>query len=564
MAEDYLKKLVKSGVISKDQLNEAEELSSSLGTTVDDALVRLGYVSAGELGQLQASQYGYEFVDLAAMEIPQSVIALIPESVARENIVIPITLVDERLRVAMSNALDLDVIDKLRFMVNREIDPVVAPKEAIQTAINRFYGGSETESVDSMLMEFTETAIDFTETESPQNKAQEAEESAPVVRLINLIISEAVNMRASDIHIEPFEDRIRVRYRIDGVLVERDSPPRRLLAALTSRIKIMAKMDIAEKRRPQDGRIKTRANGKDFDLRVSILPTNHGQAVVMRILDRENIKVGIRNLGFGEENYRRFQTIIRRPNGIFLVTGPTGSGKTTTLYSALGELNRPDRKIITAEDPVEYMLPGINQVQVRHDIGLDFSRIIRAMLRQAPNVILVGEIRDTETAEMAIQASLTGHLVFSTLHTNDAPSSITRLIDMGVEPFLVASSVMAIMAQRLVRVSCSKCKEEYTPDASEIEHFEITAEQMADAKFFRGKGCNHCQHTGYRGRVAAFELMIMNSTLREMTFKSEPSQNLRRQARLFGMKTLVEDALGKALQGKTTLLEVYKLDKGGH
>jgi type IV pilus assembly protein PilB len=564
MAEDYLKKLVKDGVISKDQLNEAEDLSSSLGTTIDDALVRLGYVSAGELGQLQASQYGYEFVDLEAMEIPQSVIALIPESVARENIVIPITLVDERLRVAMSNALDLDVIDKLRFMVNREIDPVVAPKEAIQTAINRFYGGSETESVDSMLMEFTETAIDFTETESPQSKAEEAEESAPVVRLINLIISEAVNMRASDIHVEPFEDRIRVRYRIDGVLVERDSPPRRLLAALTSRIKIMARMDIAEKRRPQDGRIKTRAGGKDFDLRVSILPTNHGQAVVMRILDRENIKVGIRNLGFGEENYRRFQTIIRRPNGIFLVTGPTGSGKTTTLYSALGELNRPDRKIITAEDPVEYMLPGINQVQVRHDIGLDFSRIIRAMLRQAPNVILVGEIRDTETAEMAIQASLTGHLVFSTLHTNDAPSSITRLIDMGVEPFLVASSVMAIMAQRLVRVSCAKCKEEYTPDASETEHFEITAEQMADAKFFRGKGCNHCQHTGYRGRVAAFELMIMNSTLRDMTFKSEPSQNLRRQARLFGMKTLVEDALGKALQGKTTLLEVYKLDKGGH
>ena len=564
MAEDYLKKLVRDGVISRDQLNEAEELSSSLGTTIDDALVRLGYVSAGELGQLQASQYGYDFVNLEAMEIPQSVIALIPESVARENVVIPVTLVDERLRVAMSNALDLDVIDKLRFMVNREIDPVVAPKEAIQTAINRFYGGSETESVDSMLMEFTETAIDFTETESPQSKAQEAEEKAPVVRLINLIISEAVNMRASDIHIEPFEDRIRVRYRIDGVLVERDSPPRRLLAALTSRVKIMARMDIAEKRRPQDGRIKTRTGGKDFDLRVSILPTSHGQAIVLRILDRENIKVGIRNLGFGEENYRRFQTIIRRPNGIFLVTGPTGSGKTTTLYSALGELNRPDRKIITAEDPVEYVLPGINQVEVKHDIGLDFARIIRAMLRQAPNVILVGEIRDAETAEMAIQASLTGHLVFSTLHTNDAPSSITRLIDMGVEPFLVASSVMAIMAQRLVRVVCSKCKEEYTPDPSELQHFEITADEMAKAKFCRGKGCNHCQHTGYRGRIAAFELMIMNSTLREMTFKSEPSQNLRRQARLFGMKTLVEDALGKAVQGKTTLLEVYKLDKGGH
>ena len=564
MAEDYLKKLVREGTISKEQLREAEGLASSLGITVDDALIRLGYISAGEIGQLQASQFGYEFVDLGAMEIPQSVIALIPESVARENVVIPIAMVDERLRVAMSNALDLDVIDKLRFMTNREIDPVVAPKEDIQTAVNRHYGGSETESVDSMLMEFTETAIDFTETEAPATKAEEAEENAPVVRLVNLIISEAVNMRASDIHIEPFEDRIRVRYRIDGVLIERDSPPKRLLAALTSRLKIMARMDIAEKRRPQDGRIKTRTGGKDFDLRVSILPTKFGQAVVLRILDRDNIKVGIRNLGFGEENYRKFQTIIRRPNGIFLVTGPTGSGKTTTLYSALGELNRPDKKIITAEDPVEYYLPGINQVEVRHDIGLDFARIIRAMLRQAPNVILVGEIRDAETAEMAIQASLTGHLVFSTLHTNDAPSSITRLIDMGVEPFLVASSIMAILAQRLVRVPCAKCKEEYTPDASETELFEITAEQMANAKFMRGKGCNHCQHTGYRGRVATFELMSMNSTLREMTFRSEPAQSIRRQARLFGMKTLVEDALTKALVGKTTLMEVYKLDKGGH
>lgn len=564
MAEDYLKKLVKDGVISKEQLKEAQDLASSLGTTVDDALIRLGYVSAGEIGQMQASQFGYEFVDLSAMEIPQGVIALIPESVARENVVIPIAMVDERLRVAMSNALDLDVIDKLRFMTNRDVDPVVAPKEAIQTAINRHYGGSETESVDSMLMEFTETAIDFTETEGPSQKTEEAEENAPVVRLVNLIISEAVNMRASDIHIEPFEDRIRVRYRIDGVLIERDSPPKRLLGALTSRLKIMARMDIAEKRRPQDGRIKTRTGGRDFDLRVSILPTKFGQAVVLRILDRDNIKVGIRNLGFGEENYRRFQTIIRRPNGIFLVTGPTGSGKTTTLYSALGELNRPDKKIITAEDPVEYYLPGINQVEVKHDIGLNFARIIRAMLRQAPNVILVGEIRDAETAEMAIQASLTGHLVFSTLHTNDAPSSITRLIDMGVEPFLVASSVMAILAQRLVRVPCPKCKEEYQPDGSETQYFDVTAEQLANAKFMRGKGCNHCQHTGYRGRVAVFELMSMNSTLREMTFRSEPAQSLRRQARLFGMKTLVEDALTKALVGKTTLMEVYKLDKGGH
>jgi len=282
----------------------------------------------------------------------------------------------------------------------------------------------------------------------------------------------------------------------------------------------------------------------------------------MRILDRDNIKVGIRNLGFSEENYRRFQTIIRRPNGIFLVTGPTGSGKTTTLYSALGELNRPDRKIITAEDPVEYYLPGINQVEVKHNIGLDFSRIIRAMLRQAPNVILVGEIRDVETAEMAIQASLTGHLVFSTLHTNDAPGSITRLIDMGVQPFLVASSVMAVMAQRLVRVVCGKCVETYVPDPGELEFFDFTPSQLEGAIFNRGKGCNTCSHTGYKGRKAVFELMMMNSAIREMTFNSEPSQNIRRQARLFGMKSLAEDAAERALLGVTTLEEAFKLAKG--
>jgi len=564
MAEDYLNKLIKDGVISRDQLEEARDLASSLGVSTEDALVRLGYVSAGELTERQASQYGYDFINLEAIEIPRTVIELVPESVARENVVIPLGLDEDTIQVAVSNAMDYEVLDKLRFVLNREIKIAVASKEAIQAAINRHYGDSQTESVDSMLAEFTETAIDFTETEGGGAGAQEEDDSAPIVRLVNLIISEAVNMRASDIHVEPFEDRVRVRYRIDGVLVERDSPPKRLLAAMVSRMKIMARMDISEKRRPQDGRMKTRAGGKDYDLRVSILPTNHGQAVVLRILDRDNIKVGIRNLGFGEENYRKFQTLIRRPNGIFLVTGPTGSGKTTTLYSALGEINRPDRKIITAEDPVEYLLPGINQVEVKSDIGLNFARIIRAMLRQAPNVILVGEIRDTETAEMAIQASLTGHLVFSTLHTNDAPSSVTRLIDMGVEPFLVASSVMAIMAQRLVRVVCSKCKASYQADPSEIEQFSLTPDQLDAAQLMRGKGCSHCQHTGYRGRLAVFELLVMNSTLREMTFRSEPAQNLRRQARLFGMKTVVEDALDKALLGKTTLLEVSRLDKGGH
>jgi type IV pilus assembly protein PilB len=561
MPADWLQKLIKQGLISTEQLAEAEDMASNMGIGTADALVRLGYVSGIVVAKAQAEAYGYDFISLDGREISPSVIELVPESVARENMVIPLSLEDEALLVAVSDPMAVEVLDKLRFILNRDIKVAIAPVDAIQTAINRHYGQSETESVDSMLQEFTETAIDFTATEAAEAMVADDDDSAPVIRLVNLVMSEAVAMRASDIHVEPFADRVRIRYRIDGELIERDSPPRRLLGAIVSRIKIMARMDIAEKRRPQDGRIKTRIAGREFDMRVSILPTQHGQAIVLRILDRENIRIGIRNLGFSEEKYRTFQNIIRRPNGIFLVTGPTGSGKTTTLYSALGELNRPDRKIITAEDPVEYYLPGINQVEVRSSIGFTFDKIIRAMLRQAPNVILVGEIRDAETADMAIQASLTGHLVFSTLHTNDAPSSITRLIDMGVQPFLVASSVMAVMAQRLVRVVCPKCKEPYKPERSELEHFDITPDRAAVSTFVRGKGCNHCQHTGFRGRVAVFELMTMNPTLREMTFRSEPTQNIRRQARLFGMKTIVEDAKDKALQGITSLTEVYRLEK---
>ena len=454
---DWLERFVDDGTIGESQLEESRSMAANLGIPCEDALIRLGYISSGDLMRAQAEEFGYDYIELEGRQIPNSVIELVTESMARENVVIPIESDGESVVIAMHNPNNIEIIDKLRFVLNREIRPVMAPLDSIQAAINRHYGQSETESVDSMISEFTETQIDFTDVEAASAMQGDEDDSAPIIRLANLIISEAVKERASDIHVEPFEDRVRIRYRIDGALIERDSPPKRLLGALVSRFKIMAKMDISEKRRPQDGRIKTRSGNKEFDLRVSILPTNHGQAVVMRILDRDNIKVGIRNLGFGEDNYRTFQNIIRRPNGIFLVTGPTGSGKTTTLYSALGELNRPDRKIITAEDPVEYYLPGINQVEVRHNIGLDFAKIIKAMLRQAPNAILVGEIRDTETGEMAIQASLTGHLVFSTLHTNDAPGAITRLIDMGVQPFLVACSLMAVLAQRLVRVVCPKC-----------------------------------------------------------------------------------------------------------
>ena len=561
---DWLQRFVDDGSIGPSQLEEARNHAASLGITVEDALVQLGYISGADLGRAQAAQFNYDFIDLEGMQIPNSVIEKVPESMARENIVIHVDVKGETVVVAMHNPNNIEVLDKLRFMLNTDIEVVMAQMEAIQGAINRHYGQTETESVDTMISEFTETQIDFTATEAEAAISGDDDDSSPIIRLCNLIIQEAMQMRASDIHVEPFEDRVRIRYRVDGALLERDSPPKRLLGAILSRFKIMAKMDISEKRRAQDGRIKTRSGAKEFDLRVSILPTNHGQAVVMRILDRDNIKIGIRNLGFSEDNYQTFQNIIRRPNGIFLVTGPTGSGKTTTLYSALGELNRPDRKIITAEDPVEYYLPGINQVEVKHSIGFDFAKIIKSMLRQAPNVILVGEIRDTETGEMAVQASLTGHLVFSTLHTNDAPGSITRLIDMGVQPFLVASSLMAVMAQRLVRVVCDKCREPYQPTPEEIDFFALSDEELDGGEWVKGKGCSACQHTGFKGRRAVFELMTMNATLREMAFNSEPSQNIRRQARLFGMRTIVDDARDKAMAGMTTLSEVLKLSKGGH
>ena len=556
---DFTDILIRRKVLSPEQLNEALSLSSNAGIKIQDALAKLNYAGSTESMSAIAEHHKLEFVDLTNVEIPKLVIELVPESVAREKLILPLALEGNVLKILTSDPSNDEALQKLQFILDKEIQPVLAVQEQIQDAINQNYGQSETESVDSMLVEFTDTAIETTNLDTSKKSMDVDDSDAPVVKLVNLIISEAVTSRASDIHVEPFADRVRVRYRIDGVLVERDSAPRRLLQALLSRIKIMGGIDIAEKRRPQDGRIKMSIQGRHFDLRVSMLPSVHGQSAVMRILDRGNIMVNIRDLGFGEEDYIRFQNIIKRPNGIFLVTGPTGSGKTTTLYAALNELNRPDRKIITAEDPVEYYLPGINQCEVKHKIGLNFGRIIRAMLRQAPNIILVGEIRDKETAEIAVQASLTGHLVFSTLHTNDAPSAITRLVDIGVQPFLIASSVIAVMAQRLTRTNCPKCKEPYTPSDAEMHSAGITPEMAATATFMRGRGCNHCRQAGYRGRLGVYEMMRMTSTIRELTFAQAPAQEIRRKARANGMKTLLEDAVGKVLRGVTTTEEILSI-----
>ena len=561
--DGFVKKLIDAGTVTKDQVIDAESTSKQTGKPLAVCLVQVGYATEEEVMKALASHNRMEFVDLSVVEIPEAVIELMPEAVARENIVIPISETDRGLKVLMSEPGDVDTIEKLRFILNRDVTVALATRSSILLHINRMYGQVEGESADSILQEFTDTAIDFTETvdDSDSGDAEVDESSAPIVRLVQLMINEAVQLRASDIHVEPFEDRVRIRYRIDGVLHERDRLPRRQLGAILSRIKILARIDIAERRREQDGRIKVNVGEKELDLRVSVIPTNQGQSCVMRLLDKDNIKIGIRQLGFSEDNYKLFTNLIRRPNGIILVTGPTGSGKTTTLYAALNGLNRPDRKIITAEDPVEYYLPGINQVQVSHKIGLDFARIIRSMLRQAPNVILVGEMRDAETVSMGIQASLTGHLVFSTLHTNDAPTAITRLIDIGVPGYLVASSVVAIMAQRLVRTICPKCKARHTPTAAAIKESGLTKEQLKGATFMRGKGCNSCQKTGFRGRVGIYEMLMVDSKVREMIFAGDSATNIRIYCMSKGMRSLYQDGLDKAMKGFTTFEEVYRVAK---
>tara|TARA_R110002049_G_scaffold2750_6_gene22060 strand:- start:21424 stop:23190 length:1767 start_codon:yes stop_codon:yes gene_type:complete len=564
--QDFTDLLLQWGVVSLDQLSEAEQIAKDTGADIGPVLVKLEYASPEEVAKAMAEFHKIPYVDLREIRIADDVIELVPESVARENNILPYGEEDGALQILVSDPFDLETIEKLRFILNRKIETALAPKEAIQGAINQYYGQVEGESADSMLQEFTDTAIDFTETDSDAEASDESSSGsgdgdAPVIRLVNLMIQEAVQLRASDIHVEPFEDRVRIRYRIDGVCVERESAPRRMLSAIIARIKILSKIDISEKRRPTDGRIKITVGDKQLDLRVSIIPTNHGQSCVMRLLDKDNIKVGVRQLGLSERDYRNFNSLIRRPNGIILVTGPTGSGKTTTLYAALNALNRPDRKVITAEDPVEYYLPGINQVEVRHSIGLDFALIIRAMLRQAPNIILVGEMRDHETASMGIQASLTGHLVFSTLHTNDAPSAISRMVDIGVPGYMVASSVIAVLAQRLVRTICPRCKVKYKPSDSVIADSRLPPEMLAQAEFARGKGCTYCGRSGYRGRIGIYELMLINGRLREMMFKGASTEQVRVEAINNGMSTLYADGMLKVIRGITTFEEVYRVAK---
>ena len=549
--------LVSWDILTAESLRDAIAYASEHGKRIGEALIELEMASEEDVTKALATQFDLEYVDLDKNVVVPAALGLVPQELITRHKVLPLSKEDNRLKVIIPDPLDLELLDMLRFRLNLEIDCALAPRSKIQRFIDTFLGGVGS-SMDEAIEEIDRDA-DLVAKELEKAAAGE-DEDAPVIKLINLLISEAVRMRASDVHVEPMSDRVRVRYRVDGVCMIRDNIPKAMQPSVVARLKIMSGIDIAEKRLPQDGRIKMRIAGQEIDFRVSALPAYHGESVVLRILRPDSVKIGITGLGFEQDDYEHFLRIIKQPNGIFLVTGPTGSGKTTTLYAALQELNRPDRKIITAEDPVEYNFTGINQVEVKDQIGLTFAMILRSMLRQAPNIILVGEIRDREVGEVAVQAALTGHLVFSTLHTNDAPSAITRLIDMGIKPFLVASSIQAIMAQRLIRIICNECKEiDPAPDRHILRMLNIKDEDLEGRHVYKGAGCSRCGGTGYRGRKGIFELLEMNTELRELAFNRAPTNQLRRAAQAAGMRNLLEDGKIKILNGTTTPDEIARI-----
>ena len=546
------------GLVSHDQIKAARALAAQdpkLKGAVP-ALIKLGHVTEMKVTQALANQFGMDVITLADQKIADDVIQSVPRHVAKRYKIVPVFKVDNTLTAALANPMDVDTLDSLRYILKCNVEGMVATESDIDKALAHYYGGAE-ESVQRMLgeigQEITEGEITM---RGGGEEAGVSEADAPIIKLVTAMIVNAVKMRASDIHVEPLEKKLRVRYRIDGYLHEIENPPKRLQPSIISRLKIMSNMSIAEKRIAQDGRIKIRVGEKDLDLRVSDIPTAHGESIVMRILDKSSLQLGLPQLGFFSDDQATFEQLIKLPDGILLVTGPTGSGKTTTLYACLNFINRPDKKLITVEDPVEYVLAGVNQVEVKEEVGLTFAAALRSMLRQAPNVILIGEIRDLETAEIAINASLTGHLVFSTLHTNDAPSAITRLIDIGVKPFLCASSIRAILAQRLVRRTCSRCKEPYIPTDAELRFMGLSDAQAANAQFSRGRGCSECAQTGFRGRCGIYEIFLINDNIREMIFKREPANVLRKASRELGMRTLREDGIRKVLAGLTTPEEV--------
>ena len=506
-----------------------------------------------EVANYLASELNMDAVDLASLNPTEEIIKLLTPEWARKYEAFPIGVSGSEIEIVFGNPLDQDSYDNLTHLLGKMINPKVAYRGAVLAAIDEAYGAAEDRKMEDFFGAAGDDDIEIGDGLKPEDVS---EEDAPIIKYVHSVIKDALELRASDIHMEPLEKKFRIRFRVDGKLREQPDPPKRLQPSIISRTKLMANVSLAEKRVPLDGRINVKVGDKSIDLRVSTLPTVHGESIVMRILDKESLSLGLPQLGFFSDDQRTFESVIGLPDGIFLVTGPTGSGKSTTLYSALNVINKPDKKIITVEDPVEYEVAGINQVQVRTEVGMTFSAALRSMLRQAPNIVMVGEIRDLETAEIAINASLTGHMVFSTLHTNDAPSSVSRLIDMGVKPFLVSASLRAALAQRLVRSICQNCKQPHVPSPNELNVLGVAKDQVTDASFMSGAGCEKCGDSGFRGRKGVFEIFEVNQEIEEMIYHNVSIVELRKKSREMGMRTMREDGFRKVLAGVTTLEEV--------
>ena len=562
--EFVLQLLIDKGIIDSAGIEGARSQAVEQAVDEDletlDLLVRVDAVTQQQIAFVLAEEFYMEVVDLEEIRVTAEALEILPFELADRYKVFPLEADDHEVELAVFDPLDMDAIDSISHVIQRSISCRVAPLEAIEKAIDQYYDGVQTEQVDSLLSGMD---IEGDVAIPTGSQAEVAEEEAPIIRYVHMVISEALKRRASDIHMEPLETRFRVRYRIDGVLHEVENPPKRLQPSIISRIKLMSDVSISEKRVPLDGRINIKVGAKVIDLRVSTLPTAFGESIVMRILDKEALSLGLPELGFFSDDQATFERIIAMPDGVFLVTGPTGSGKSTTLYTALNCINQPDRKIITVEDPVEYEMSGVNQVQVRREVGMTFSVALRSMLRQAPNIILVGEIRDIETAEIAINAALTGHMVFSTLHTNDSPSAVSRLVDIGIKPFLVAAALRAVLAQRLVRRNCPNCKQPYEPDEKLLSSLGIRADQALDASFMKGVGCGNCNSNGFRGRVGLFELFLMNEELQQMIYDDASLVALRAKSREMGMRTMREDGVRKVIAGVTTAGEVLNATVAG-
>ncbi len=553
--------LVERGAVSVEDIARALQNERTRGQPLGTVLVQQGVISEDDLLEALSDQFSLPYWrDLEEKGIEQIPVSKVPITFYRQHRVFPIAYAGGVVKVAVTDPLNIQPLDDLAVFLGVPVEPVLSTERAVMGAINRFYD-RETDSTEQIMQDLEEEdlgalANEIEETDDLLDLASEA----PVIRLVNSILFQAVRARASDIHLEPFERELKVRYRIDGLLYNILYPPKRLQAAISSRIKVMANLNIAERRLPQDGRIRIRVGEKDIDIRVSVVPTAYGERIVLRLLDKTSILLGLEEIGMGEGCYERFRRLIRRSNGIILVTGPTGSGKTTTLYATLNKINSPELNIITVEDPIEYQLNGIGQIQVNPRIDLTFANGLRSILRQDPDIIMVGEIRDLETAEIAIQSSLTGHLVFSTLHTNDAAGAVTRLLDMGVEGFLVASSVLAIMAQRLIRVICQQCREPYRPDMALVKEIGLDGQGRSfDGSFYRGKGCGACLHTGYRGRTGIYELLVIDDSIRNLIMSGADSNAIKRQAIQQGMLTLLQDGASKVATGVTTVDEVLRV-----